>query len=55
MPDSADVHNNLGVALASEGHVTEAVDHFNAALKLRPEFSDAQRNLAAVRQLTPAR
>lgn len=55
MPEAAEVHNNLGVALASEGNLEEAADHFSEALTLQPGFSDAQRNLAAVRQLAPAR
>jgi tetratricopeptide (TPR) repeat protein len=33
------------VALASQGKLDEAIDQFQQALTIRPEFADAQRNL----------
>jgi len=45
LPDSAEAHNDLGVALASIGQVGEAADHFRRAVELRPEFAEARRNL----------
>jgi len=45
MPDSAEAHNDLGVALASMGQVGEAADQFRRAVELRPEFDEARRNL----------
>ena len=51
-PDSADAHNNLGVALASLGQVEEAVPHFRRAVALSPGHAAAQRNLAAAQAAT---
>ncbi len=45
MPDSAEVRNNLGVSLASQGKMDEAIDQFQQALTVQPEFADARRNL----------
>ena len=44
----ADVHNNLGIALASTGRSDEAVRAFQQALTLAPEMSGAHYNLASV-------
>jgi Flp pilus assembly protein TadD len=49
MPDSAEAHNDLGVALASMGQVDEAADHFRRAVELQPEFAEARRNLEAAK------
>ena len=53
MPDSAEAHNNLGIALASQGKLDEAIDQLQQALRLQPAFVDAQRNLAKLRSLKP--
>jgi len=53
-PESADVHNNLGAALASRGRVDEAADHFQQALDIRPAYADAERNLRQARRLLQA-
>jgi spermidine synthase len=44
--ESAEAHNNLGIALASTGRMNEAIDQFRLALAIDPEFEDAKRNLA---------
>jgi spermidine synthase len=44
--ESAQAHNNLGIALASTGRMEEAIDQFRLALASNPEFDDAKRNLA---------
>jgi predicted membrane-bound spermidine synthase len=44
--ESAQAHNNLGIALASTGRLDEAIDQFKLALTVDPEFGDAKRNLA---------
>jgi spermidine synthase len=46
MPDSVEAHNNLGIALASQGKLDQAIDEFKRALAVRPDFEDAKRNLA---------
>jgi tetratricopeptide (TPR) repeat protein len=38
-------HNNLGLALESQGRTAEATEHFIEALKINPEYLDAQVNL----------
>jgi len=43
--ESAQAHNNLGIALASTGRMNEAIDQFRLALAIDPEFDDAKRNL----------
>ena len=45
-PDWAAAHNNLGIALASQGRLDEAIARFQQALKIQPDFADATRNLA---------
>jgi tetratricopeptide (TPR) repeat protein len=44
-PDDAEAHNNLGAAFAQRGELHKALEHFEAALRLRPDFADAKRNL----------
>jgi tetratricopeptide (TPR) repeat protein len=38
------IHNDLGVALAQLGRRKEALDEFNRALKIKPDFPDARNN-----------
>ena len=38
-------HNNLGVALARQGKLSEAIGHFEEALRLNPDFDQARNNL----------
>jgi tetratricopeptide (TPR) repeat protein len=44
-PDSADVHNNLGLAVMVQGRVDDAVAHFEHALALDPDHVSAHTNL----------
>ena len=37
----------FGVALFSQDHFDEAIDHFQFALKLKPAYAEAQGNLQA--------
>ena len=41
-----DAHHNLGVALAGQGNVDEAIIHWREAVKLKPEYGQAHHNLA---------
>ena len=45
-PDSATVHNNIGIAFVQLGRTGEAVSEFEVAVKLAPDNAEAQRNLA---------
>ncbi len=38
-------HNNLGLALAQEGKIDEAIEHYSAALKIRPDLFNAHLGL----------
>jgi tetratricopeptide (TPR) repeat protein len=39
-------HNNLGVALAHDGRLNEAINHYSEALRLKPEAFEVHNNLA---------
>jgi protein O-mannosyl-transferase len=43
-PDSALARNNYGVFLRDQGRLDAAAEHFDAALRLMPEFEDAEYN-----------
>ncbi|MES2013541.1 MAG: tetratricopeptide repeat protein, partial [Pseudomonadota bacterium] len=45
LPQLPEVHSNLALALGHLGHDTEAIAMYQIALKLRPGFIDAWRNL----------
>ena len=47
---AAIVRTDLGVNLASEGRLEEAIEQFEEALRLRPELTMARRYLAAAQQ-----
>ena len=47
-PDSAEAHYNLGVALASQGKMSEAVQEFALARQFNPEHAEAHYNLGAL-------
>jgi tetratricopeptide (TPR) repeat protein len=44
-PGHAEAHNNLGVVLANQGKVDEAIDHYRQALTTKPDFAEACHNL----------
>ncbi len=44
-PAKARPHNNLGTILLSRGRLQEAVDEFQTALGLKPDYADAHYNL----------
>ena len=43
-PDWAEAHNNLGIALASQGRLAAALTHFERAVDLKPTLADARVN-----------
>jgi Flp pilus assembly protein TadD len=45
-PDSALLHNNLGIALTSAGRLDQAIVQLRTALHLAPGYADAHYNLA---------
>jgi tetratricopeptide (TPR) repeat protein len=44
-PDCWMAHNNLGFLLKNQGRLDEAVEHFNAALRVKPDHLPARYNL----------
>jgi tetratricopeptide (TPR) repeat protein len=49
-PDDDVAHYELGRALAGSGRPAEAEKEFEAALKINPDFTDARRQLEAIRK-----
>ena len=45
-PDDAAARNNLGIALVSKGRLDEAIEQFQAAIRLKPDDAEARKNLA---------
>jgi tetratricopeptide (TPR) repeat protein len=45
-PGYTEAHYNLGVALATQGKLAEAIPHFDRVLQLKPNFAEAHLNLA---------
>ncbi len=43
--DNFMAHTNLGVVMAESGRVPEAIEHYSAALRIRPQFSNLHVNL----------
>ena len=49
VPDlAASIHNNLGLALQKQGNDRQALSHFADAVRLLPDFPEAEFNLAEV-------
>jgi tetratricopeptide (TPR) repeat protein len=49
VPDSAPLHNDLGIALATAGDLAQATEHFRQAVALDPGFAEARQNLERAR------
>ena len=55
MPESVKARNNLGIALASQGKLDEAIGEFQQALAAEPNSAEARRNLTtALQQRRPS-
>jgi len=54
-PDSAEAHYSAGVDLSHAGRLTEATTQFEAALRMRPDFAEAQNNLGVTLTQIPGR
>jgi tetratricopeptide (TPR) repeat protein len=46
MPDLAEAHGELAIALAGQGRTDEAVRHYREAIQIRPDYPEAHYNLA---------
>jgi tetratricopeptide (TPR) repeat protein len=46
-PGSKDAHSNLGIALARQGKLDEAIRHYEIALAIDPQYRQAHQNLGA--------
>lgn len=44
-PNTSMAHRNLGVVLANQGRLTEAIDHYRQALTIRPNYIEVHVNL----------
>ena len=51
-PDYAEVHNNMGVALARSGKLEEAIAQYEKSLQIDPDSAEARNNLAVVQVRT---
>ena len=47
-PKNAEAHNNLGVVMAGDRRLEEAVSHIETALAINPDFAEAHCNLGSV-------
>jgi tetratricopeptide (TPR) repeat protein len=54
-PTSWMTHNNLGIVYAEQGRLPEAVDEFNASLRIKPDHAKAHMNLGNVLRQMPGR
>ena len=41
-------HNNLGIALFTEGKIKEAIDHYNKAIRITPDDAEPYYNRGTV-------
>ena len=51
-PDLAEAHTSLGVALASQGHIDEAIAEFKEAIRVSPDYAEAYYDLGIARDGT---
>jgi len=46
-----EAHNNLANALAKQGSLKEAINHYSEALRIKPHLEGARRNMEFVLRL----
>ena len=47
MPEAPNLLNGLGIALAMQGKIDDAIALFRQAVKINPQYTDAKNNLNA--------
>lgn len=47
-PDYAEAHNAVGIGLAREGRLQEAIDPLNKAVRFKKDYAEARYNLGIV-------
>ena len=52
-PRSATMHVNLGIALKKQGKLEEAIEAYNKALAIKPDYAEAHRHLSDVTKYEP--
>jgi len=48
LPDCAEIHNNLGLALQDDGAADQAAESYRRAITLNPQLADAHNNLGTL-------
>ena len=48
-PGDPETHYNLGIALGQTGKIEEAIEQYEYALRLKPDYIEAQNALARLR------
>jgi predicted O-linked N-acetylglucosamine transferase (SPINDLY family) len=48
LPDDAEAHNNLGVALVDHGKIQDAIASFHRALEIKPDYAGAHCSLGSI-------
>ena len=49
-PDYAEAYNNMGNALKDQGKIEEAIETYNNALSVKPDYAEAHRMLASIKK-----
>ena len=55
VPDSAELHNTLGITFAEKGHIDQAIGEFREAARLAPDSASTHWHLGAALAMTGMR